>query len=291
MTASPSRRSPQCILFQEMKRILTAAVLIPLVLLLVLKAPFWLITLMTAAVAAWAAWEYFDLADASGAKTPRVMALISIVVLFVCAYRNADLIGPALAALSLLLFLVCVFRSPLERVLRDTAASVFGLIYIGFTLTTLPLLSVQEDGPSLLLLLLFVVWSGDIAALYIGRSFGLRKLAPSLSPNKTWEGTIASVAGSLLITLLLIWIASLLTRRGIDLLAYPGSIWHWLLLALVLNIAAQLGDLAESALKRGAGVKDSGTILPGHGGILDRIDALLLAAPVLWYAQLLKQWF
>jgi phosphatidate cytidylyltransferase len=95
----------------------------------------------------------------------------------------------------------------------------------------------------------------------------------------------------LAITLALIALAGVLARRGIDLLAYPGSIWHWLVLALVLNVAAQLGDLAESGLKRGAGVKDSGALLPGHGGILDRIDALLLAAPVLWYAQLLKQWF
>jgi phosphatidate cytidylyltransferase len=165
------------------------------------------------------------------------------------------------------------------------------LIYIGFSLATIPLLSAQEGGSSLLLLLFFAVWSGDIAALYIGKAFGRRKLAPKLSPNKTWEGSLASVAGSLLITLALIALSGLLTRRGIDLLAFPGSVWHWLLLALVLNVAAQLGDLAESALKRGAGVKDSGTSLPGHGGILDRVDALLLAAPVLWYSQLLKQWF
>jgi phosphatidate cytidylyltransferase len=273
-----------------MKRIITAAVLIPLVLLLAL-GPFWLVTLVAAVVAEFTAWEYLGLANATGAKTPRVAVIAAIAVLFLCAFRNADLIGPALVALSLILFLVCAFRSALERVLLDTAASVFGLIYIGFSLATVPLLSAQENGPSLLLLLFFVVWSGDIAALYVGKNLGRRKLAPRLSPNKTWEGTVASVAASLLITLGLIGLAGVLTRRGIDLLAYPGPVWHWLLLALVLNVAAQLGDLAESALKRGAGVKDSGTLLPGHGGLLDRIDALLLAAPVLWYAQLLKQWF
>ncbi len=277
--------------FQEMKRIVTAAVLIPLVLLLVLKGHFWLLTLAAGAVALAAAWEFMDLSDAGGAKMPRVLMLVAIAALFGCAFRNADLIGPALCALGLVLFLVCVFRSPLDRVLRDAASSLFCLVYIGFTLCTLPLIGAQEGGPSLLLLLLFVVWSGDTAAFYVGKSIGRRKLAPRLSPNKTWEGTIASVAGSVLITLVLIQLARYLGGRGIDLLAYPGSVWNWLFLAVILNIAAQLGDLAESALKRGAGVKDSGTLLPGHGGVLDRIDALLLAAPVLWYAQLFKQWF
>ncbi len=277
--------------FQEMKRIVTAAVLIPLVLLLILKGHFWLLTLVAAVVALAASWEFMDLADAGGAKMPRILVLVSIAALFGCAFRNADLIGPGLCGLGLILFLVCVFRSPLERVLRDAASSLFCLVYIGFTLCTLPLIGAQEGGPSLLLLLLLVVWSGDTAAFYVGKSIGRRKLAPKLSPNKTWEGTLASVAGSLVITVVLIQLARYLTGRGIDLLAYPGSVWSWLLLAVILNISAQLGDLAESAVKRGAGVKDSGTLLPGHGGVLDRIDALLLAAPVLWYAQLFKQWF
>jgi phosphatidate cytidylyltransferase len=274
-----------------MKRIVTAAVLIPLVLLLILKGHFWLLTVAAAVVALAAAREFMDLADTGGAKMPRILVLISIAALFGCAFRNADLIGPGLCALGLTLFLVCVFRSPLERVLRDVASSLFCLVYIGFTLCTLPLIGAQEGGPSLLLLLLFVVWSGDTAAFYVGKNFGRRKLAPRLSPNKTWEGTIASVAGSVFITLVLIELAKYLNGRGIDLFAYPGSGWNWLFLAVILNVAAQLGDLAESALKRGAGVKDSGTLLPGHGGVLDRIDALLLAAPVLWYAQLFKQWF
>jgi phosphatidate cytidylyltransferase len=274
-----------------MKRIVTAIVLIPLVLLLVLKGHFWLLILAAAVVALAAAWEFMALADAGGAKMPRIPVMVGIAVLFGCAFRNADLIGPAICAVGLLLFMICVFRSPLDRVLLDSACSLFCLVYIGFTLCTLPLIGAQEGGPSLLLLLLFVVWSGDTAAFYVGKNFGRHKLAPRLSPGKTWEGTAASVAGSLVITVVLIELAKYLTGRGIDLLAYPGSIWNWLLLAVILNVAAQLGDLVESALKRGAGVKDSGTLLPGHGGVLDRIDALLLAAPVLWYAQLFKQWF
>jgi phosphatidate cytidylyltransferase len=135
------------------------------------------------------------------------------------------------------------------------------------------------------------VWAGDIAALYIGRAFGKRKLAPRLSPGKTWLGSIASILGSMLAAGIVIAISSALTARGNTLLHIAQPLWQSLLLAAILNIAAQLGDLLESAIKRGAGVKDSGTMLPGHGGILDRIDALLLAAPVLWFFLLLKDYF
>ena len=135
------------------------------------------------------------------------------------------------------------------------------------------------------------VWAGDIAALYIGRAFGKRKLAPRLSPGKTWVGSTASIAGSMLAAGLVISISNILIVRGNTILHISEPLWQSLILAAILNIAAQLGDLLESAIKRGAGVKDSGTMLPGHGGILDRIDALLLAAPVLWFILLLKDYF
>jgi phosphatidate cytidylyltransferase len=274
-----------------MKRVATAVVLIPLVLLLIFKAPFWLITPVVALVAELALWEYLSLADATGAKTPRIAAMIAVALLFACVFRRPDFLGPLLGALGLGLFIVCSFRSPLKRVLPDTAYSFFGVLYIGVSLTSLPLLSEQENGPSLLLFLLFVVWAGDIAALYVGKAWGRRKLAPAISPGKTWEGSVASVAGSLVIAALLLVLAEQLGQRNIDVLSYPGSMVRWLVLAAVLNVAAQVGDLIESAIKRGAAVKDSGSLLPGHGGVLDRIDALLVAAPVLWYALLLQQSF
>lgn len=279
---------PSCILLM-MKRILTAVVLVPLVLLLVFKGPFWLVSAVVCAVAEVALWEYLTLADASGAKTPRAAALVAVALLFLFTFRRPELLAPLLGAISLALLILCAFRSPLDRVLPDTAYSLFGVLYIGLTLTTLPLLYAQEEGPSLLVFLFFVVWAGDTLALYIGRTWGRRKLAPAISPGKTWEGSFASIAGSLAITALLFWLAAALQARGIAILSYQGSMAHWLLLAVILNIAAQFGDLVESALKRGAGVKDSGSLLPGHGGVLDRIDALLIAAPVLWYALLVQQ--
>ena len=133
---------------------------------------------------------------------------------------------------------------------------------------------------------------GDIAALYVGRALGRRKLAPTLSPNKTWEGALGSVAGSLLATGALLVVASLFeTANSEQALLSRRSLVYWLVLAVLVNVAAQVGDLVESAIKRAVDVKDPGSLLPGHGGVLDRIDALLLAAPVLWYAQVIHQRF
>lgn len=275
-----------------MKRVLTALVLIPLILLLIFKGPFWLITPVVGAIAELALWEYLTLADATGAKTPRIAAVVAVAAIFafIFFFPFVDLL-PLTGAIVLALLIVCAFRSPLKRVLPDTAYSVFGVFYIGLSLTTLPLLSQQENGSSLLVFLLFVVWAGDTAALYIGRTWGRRKLAPAISPGKSWEGSAASMIGSIAITGLLLWLATTLLAHDIAALSYPGPVLRWFVLAAILNVAAQVGDLVESALKRGAEVKDSGSLLPGHGGVLDRIDALLIAAPVLWYALLVQQSF
>lgn len=277
-----------------MKRVLTALILVPVVLILVFLGPGWqwLFTLAVAVVAAAAAWEFAGLAEKSGAQPPRVAVVLAVLALFALnAYRPSQL-AAILGILSLALLLYCTFFRPVDQMLADASTAIFGFFYAGFTLTALPALIEETNGPSLVAFLLCVVWAGDIAALYTGRAWGRHKLAPGLSPNKTWEGTLGSVAGSLLVTGALLALAHLLSAQWDSvLLSYPEDIWYWLTLALVVNIAAQVGDLAESALKRSAGVKDSGTLLPGHGGVLDRIDALLIAAPALWYAQILHQWF
>jgi phosphatidate cytidylyltransferase len=282
-----------------MKRILTATVLILAVFALIFFGQLWMITLAAAIVAELAAYEYLKLA-AVGAETHGATLRIPIwwmalgtalaFVVTLPGFPVEDQL-PVLSALTLALFAWNGFRSPLIQVLPDTAQGLFGLIYIAYPLTLMPLLWKQEDGPALILFLMVCVWAGDIAALYIGRAFGERKIAPRLSPGKTWIGSIASIAGSMLAAGLVVLISNTLTSRGNAILHIAQPLWQSLLLAVILNIAAQLGDLLESAIKRGAGVKDSGTMLPGHGGILDRIDALLLAAPVLWYILLIKDYF
>jgi phosphatidate cytidylyltransferase len=282
-----------------MKRIFTATVLILAVFALIFFGQLWMITLFSAIVAELAAYEYLKLA-AVGAESHGLKLRIPIwwmalgtALAFVVTLPNFPVEAqlPVLSALTLALFAWNGFRSPLIQVLPDTAQGLFGLIYIAYPLTLIPLLWKQEDGPALVLFLMVCVWAGDIAALYIGRAFGKRKIAPRLSPGKTWVGSIASIAGSMLAASIVIVISNALLARGNTLLHIAEPLWQSLLLAAILNIAAQLGDLLESAIKRGAGVKDSGTMLPGHGGILDRIDALLLAAPVLWFFLLLKDYF
>src|SRR6201996_467867 len=282
-----------------MKRILTAVVLILAVFALIFLGQLWMMTLFAALVAELAVWEYLRLAavgaELHGAKLriPVWWMAISTALAFVVTLPGFPVEAqlPVLSALTLALFAWNGFRSPLIQVLPDTAQGLFGLIYIAYPLTLIPLLWKQEDGPTLVVFLMLCVWAGDIAALYMGRAFGKRKLAPKLSPGKTWVGSIASIAGSIVAAGIVIAIADTLTAHGNTILHISEPLWQSLLLAAILNVAAQLGDLLESAIKRGAGVKDSGTMLPGHGGILDRIDALLLAAPVLWYILLIKDYF
>jgi len=275
-----------------MKRILTALVLIPLVLVVVFLGPRWLISVFTAALAALAAWEYLGMAEKGGPKPPRIAVLVAIASLFAGNFNYPDQTVSIFGILSLALLVFCAFSSTVEMMLADAAISIFCFFYTGLTLLALPALREEANGPSLLTFLLCVVWAGDIAALYVGRAVGRHKLAPRLSPNKTWEGAFGSVAGSLLAAGGLLALEHLLKLRFDSArLSYPEGIQYWLALALLVNVAAQVGDLVESTLKRSVGVKDSGTLLPGHGGVLDRIDALLIAAPVLWYAQVIHQRF
>ena len=282
-----------------MKRILTATVLILAVFALIFFGQLWMITLFSGIVAELAAYEYLKLAavgaHAHGAELgiPIWWMALGTALAFVVTLPGFPVEAqlPVLSALTLALFAWNGFRLPLNQVLPDTAQGLFGLIYIAYPLTLIPLLWKQEDGAALVLFLMVCVWAGDIAALYIGRAFGKRKLAPRLSPGKTWVGSIASIAGSMLAAGLVIFISNTLTDHGNTLLHISEPLWQSLILAAILNVAAQLGDLLESAVKRGAGVKDSGTMLPGHGGILDRIDALLLAAPVLWFILILQDHF
>jgi phosphatidate cytidylyltransferase len=280
-----------------MKRILTAIVLIALVVALIYFdgefSRHWPVTLAAAIVAGLAAYEFRAFADAGGCPIPLWWTISAVAAFFLATgYRPQDTIT-VVAFVTLVLFAVAAFRTSLERVLWQTSAGLLMLVYIAYPLTLIPRILSEENGAALLLFLFLCVWSGDIAALYIGKRFGRRKFSPRFSPNKTWEGAIASVLASCLFGMALILTGDYLTQTGSSFtrLHTTEPWWVFLILAVVLNAAAQFGDLLESALKRGAGLKDSGTMLPGHGGILDRIDALLVAAPVLWFIIAIRDYF
>lgn len=282
-----------------MKRVITAAVLIPIVLGLVFLASRWAFTGAVALVAVLAGWEYLDLARHGGAHPPRVAVLAGLLTLFAVDFEWPDRTWAFFGVLCLALLVYCTFLRPVLEVMADSAASIFCVLYSGFTLLALLRLREQTNGPSMVTFLLCAVWAGDTAAYYVGRAWGRHRLAPSLSPGKSWEGAVASVAGSVAVAGGLVALATVMQRSdflgtvlqrwNVAPLSYPDDLWYWLVLACVVNVAGQVGDLAESALKRSAGVKDSGNLLPGHGGVLDRIDALLIAAPALWYAQVIHQ--
>jgi phosphatidate cytidylyltransferase len=288
------------------KRIATAVVLIPIVLLLVLRAPTSWVTLVTAAIALLTVQEFLKLTESYGVQPLRRPTYAFVLLFFLLLMINAgreklllstEIFGIAAAfaaTMGAFIFLtIAMRREELSTGYPAAAASAFAFVYIALPLATLVQLRQQWAGAFLILYLLLVVWAGDILAYFVGRSIGRHLMAPRISPKKTWEGAVASMVASLGVGALLFYYATplcttllqwgLIQRRdGIFSLERP-ALAPVLILSAILNIAAQLGDLVESLIKRGAGVKDSGTILPGHGGMLDRIDALLFAAPVLWF--------
>lgn len=162
---------------------------------------------------------------------------------------------------------VLLGRTPVSQSLSSAGLLVLGTLY--FALPLAALVQLQRLSTWVLALTLAVIWAGDVAALYIGRSFGRHKLAPVVSPNKSWEGAVAGLVAGLAVVA--VWSWAILHRVDPALLAVGAAT----------AVAAQLGDLVESLYKRGAGIKDSGQLLPGHGGMYDRIDALLFGAPVM----------
>ena len=278
------------------KRVATAVLLVPIVVGLVLWCATACVALVMGVVIALALWEYFALGDAIGHRSYRFWtascALLLVYAQWLAAVEPsyqlagglvlhreigrfaAGLVGVAevffLFVLGVAVLTLCTKR-PLVEALPAAGISSSGLLLVAFPLSfAVRLHGLAQDGPRMLLFALVITWAGDTVAYFVGRGIGKHRLAPHLSPQKTWEGSVASFAGSLLV-------GAVFTRW------LGAPVPHLLLMAGAGNIAGQVGDLLESAYKRSAGVKDSGGLLPGHGGILDRIDALILAIPVVWY--------
>jgi phosphatidate cytidylyltransferase len=184
-----------------------------------------------------------------------------------------DLVQPGLlvAVIAVLSFPLLV-ETPILDSLRQGAIVLTGMLYVGLTLSYLVLIRLMPEGEFLLIFLLLVTWAADTGAYYVGTLYGRRLLAPSISPKKTFEGLVGGFIGATIIAFIARWTFM------------PAfSSLETVVLALFLTVAGLWGDLVESAIKRSVGVKDSGGLLPGHGGMLDRLDSLLFSAPAFYY--------
>lgn len=253
-----------------MKRVLTAAALIPVVVWVVLWSNIWVFIGVVALVACLSYYEYNSVAGTYGFGAPGPLGYGAGLLLLLPGAQTW-LIPVALA----LIALVMVMRSEdLAKALPRAALLVIGVVYVyGCWRCAIPL---REHNPHILMYALIVSWAGDIGAYYVGRKFGRHKLATRVSPNKSWEGSAASVVTS--VALAGTYLAYFVPRFSIPTVVA---------ITVAANVAGQFGDLAESAMKRGAGVKDSGNLLPGHGGFLDRVDSTLFALPVIYACVLL----
>jgi phosphatidate cytidylyltransferase len=278
-SARPGLRSPQ---FRAnlRRRVVTAFIALPALLAVVFVGPPLLGVTVLGLFLLLGLLEFYALLDARGLAPLRATGVVLLGVIFAEETHPATLAPPLWPLVALVLLAATLRRAgDLAQTVPAAAATLLGAIYLGAlggSMAGLLLIEPVWHGPWRLLLLMAIVMAADTAAFFVGHAFGRRRLAPALSPGKTVEGALGGLVGGV--------VGALLVR------AY-GLPWLelWIAVALGATVAAlgTLGDLLESLLKRWAGVKDSGALFPGHGGVLDRLDSLLFGAPVLYYYFLL----
>jgi len=260
----------------HLHRVITGLVALPFLVYLIYKGGIYF-SVLIAAVCVLSLWEYFRIVFNSQDKSSSHILLIIISLCFglalvFAAYKRSSssmLIGTLYSYI-----IVCGFFSLTQfkydsLILQKISTHIQGMVYISLSLALLVMIRQSPYGATWIFWIIGIIFAGDIGAYYVGRAFGKHKLCPSVSPGKTIEGAVGGLA------------ANMLLGSAVKFFFFPNLPWRESLLMFVcMGIAGQIGDLVESEFKRAAGVKDSGTILPGHGGILDRIDALLFAAPV-----------
>lgn len=254
------------------QRVITALVIAPIALALIFLAPYWLFTLAMFAMALAGAWEWAALSGRPGRGARVGTVLLFAAVALMGGYLQSSLPHPqaimAYCVLALAWWLVSLIWVAAWRGEFPLPVKLLcGL------LTLLPSLAavvaVRAVSPWYLLILLLITVSADVGAYFAGRALGRRKLAPLVSPGKTWEGVGGGVA--------LVAVVALVESRWL-----PGPVVPFILISICVALLSVVGDLSESLFKRQAGLKDSGSLFPGHGGVLDRVDSLTAAAPLYW---------
>ncbi len=262
-----------------LQRIITGLVLIPAVVLLVLNASYLWLSVVVSIITLIALWEYnsFVVVESLSGNTSERSKLLTVLLgVFVPALYSvygAGVLFPYLVLCLLLIVLVsAIGRDGLEGSITEASLRFFGIVYIAVTLSHIIAFNTVENGRLWLLVILIIVWANDTFAYFGGKSLGKNKLAPSISPGKTIEGAVIGLIGGFIAAFVFDYYQNIF-----------ANVWDIVLVSLLVGVLSIVGDLVESILKRSSGVKDSGSILPGHGGLLDRIDSLIFVIPAVYY--------
>ena len=253
------------------KRVRSALVIAPIVFLAAwFGGPFYAIAVAT--TAGLGALEFYGMAGFPRRHPRTWSGQLCILSFILLAHFEGPYTASLLAAVAVIPLAWIILRRPGRRSLINWAWTVAGILYLGWMLSRLIPLRELADGREWVILTLFTIFAADTSAFFVGRAWGRHRLAPTISPSKTWEGAGGGFVGAIAASLILAAIMGL---------SIPY--WQVVVLGVLIAIFSQLGDLAESKFKRAAGVKDSGTLIPGHGGMLDRLDSVVFTIVVVYY--------
>ncbi|GIW02868.1 MAG: phosphatidate cytidylyltransferase [Roseiflexus sp.] len=288
--SADSQRNPSALV----QRVLSAVVLLPLVVVCVWWG-FWPFTALVVAAAVVGLSELYAAFHHGGYQANQALGIVLMALvlgaMIVRATTGVDLLAPALALMVMISLAACASRHTLHGAVAEWALTLGGALYMGSLMGFLILLRALETPPlsggllaplqpqpgaAWMTLALMATWGQDVFAYFVGKRWGRRKMAPSLSPRKTWEGAAGGMLGALA-GAFLSWV----------LFGLPLSLWATALVGIIAGVAGPIGDLSESFIKRQAGLKDAGSLIPGHGGILDRIDSVLFSAPAIYIVLLI----
>jgi phosphatidate cytidylyltransferase len=262
-------------------RIITAAAAVPVIILAIWFGDPWF-SLFIAAAALAATYEFYRMAGFDRREPWVYLGLLwSLALVLSPHYKNPDSLPMVITLVLLISLIYLLVRPSKEKAFRDWAWTIVGALYIGWLLSYWLNLRGLEDGRNWVYLAMLTTFANDTGAYFVGRAKGKRKLVPMISPAKTWEGAVGGLVSALLASVVIATILKLIS----PMLGVPFTFEYWqiILLGFLISLFAQLGDLIESLLKRNMGVKESGDLLPGHGGILDRADSLIFVGAVVYY--------
>jgi phosphatidate cytidylyltransferase len=266
-------------------RVITGAVGVPLVILAIWFGDPWpWFTLLIAAAALAGTYEFYHMANFDRREPLLYLGLLcSLALVLSSHYRSHDVLSIVITA-TVLISLICLLCRPSrEEAFRNWAWTIVGALYVGWMLSYWLSLRGLEDGLNWVYLAMLTTFANDTGAFFIGRARGKHKLAPAISASKTWEGAIGGLLSGIAAAVVIALVLNRLSQNLSQIPHFTFQYWQIILLGFLVGLFAQLGDLVESLLKRNMGVKESGNLLPGHGGILDRFDSLIFVGVVVYY--------